>query len=215
MVSDMNGFERRKEQKRESIRLAALELFKSFGTKKVSVNDIAAKAGVSPVTIYNHFGSKRGLIRDVVKWLLAAIVSEYKAIIYSDRPYLERWEQMLFQKGEMRHAYHGELLQTILSTDPEIRQFVDAEMQGSIAQLWMDLIAEGKREGFIRPDMTPEAILLYVEMFRSLADRRPDLYIRLIEDDSLFRDFSRIFLYGLMGREAEPDLLRAMRGDRR
>ena len=53
----MDGFNRRKEQKKESIRRAALELFKVYGFKKVSINDIASKAGVSQVTIYNHFGS--------------------------------------------------------------------------------------------------------------------------------------------------------------
>jgi len=206
----MNGFEKRKEEKKNGIRRAALDLFGNYGIKKITVSDVAKKAGVSPVTIYNYFGSKQGLIRDVVKWLLEAIVSEYQAIIYSDRPYLKRWEQMLFQKGELRHAYHGELLQTILSADPEIKQFVDAEMTGRITRLWIDLIDEGKREGLIRTEMTPEIILLYVEMFRSLATNRPDLYTRLIEDDSLFHDFSRLFLYGLMGKATEPDLLRVV-----
>ncbi|MBM4448805.1 MAG: TetR family transcriptional regulator, partial [Chloroflexi bacterium] len=40
----MNGFERRKEQKKDSIRQAALELFQAYGFKKVSINDIAQKA---------------------------------------------------------------------------------------------------------------------------------------------------------------------------
>ncbi|HEY90316.1 MAG TPA: TetR/AcrR family transcriptional regulator, partial [Dehalococcoidia bacterium] len=206
----MNGFEKRKEEKKNGIRRAALDLFRNYGIKKITVSDVAKKAGVSPVTIYNYFGSKQGLIRDVVKWLLETIVSEYQTIIYSDRPYLKRWEQMLFQKGEIRHAYHGELLQTILSADPEIKQFVDAEMTGRIARLWIDLIDEGKREGFIRTEMTPEIILLYVEMFRSLVTNRPDLYTRLIEDDSLFHDFLWLFLYGLMGKVTEPDLLRVV-----
>lgn len=207
----MNGFERRKEEKKESIRRAALELFKSFGTKKVSVNDIAEKAGVSPVTIYNHFGSKQGLIRDVVKWLVSALVAEYQAITDSDRPYLERWEQMLFQKGEMRHAYHGELIQTILSADPEIREFVDAEMGGRVTRLMADLVEEGKREGYIQPELSLEAILVYIEMVRGLADSRPDVYARLLEDDELFAGVVRLFLYGLMGKETEPDLIRAAR----
>ena len=54
-VDEMDGFERRKEQKKESIRRAALELFQNYGFKKVSVNDIAERAGVSQVTIYNGF----------------------------------------------------------------------------------------------------------------------------------------------------------------
>ena len=63
----MNGFERRKEKKKESIRRAAMELFGAYGFGKVSINDIARKAGVSHVTIYNHFNSKEELISDVVR----------------------------------------------------------------------------------------------------------------------------------------------------
>ncbi|MGD9143634.1 MAG: TetR family transcriptional regulator, partial [Dehalococcoidia bacterium] len=37
----MDGFERRKEQKKENIRRAAIELFQNHGFKKVSISDIA------------------------------------------------------------------------------------------------------------------------------------------------------------------------------
>ena len=60
----MDGFERRKEQSKEDIRRAAEELFSKFGADKVSVNDIARKAGVSQATIYNNFGSKDELVPD-------------------------------------------------------------------------------------------------------------------------------------------------------
>jgi AcrR family transcriptional regulator len=63
----LDGFERRRERKKESIRRAALELFKINGIKKVSIAEIAKKAHVSPVTIYNHFGDKNTLTCDVIK----------------------------------------------------------------------------------------------------------------------------------------------------
>jgi len=70
----MDGFDRRKEHKKESIVRAALELFQTYGFKKASINEIAHKAGVSQVTIYNHFGSKEGLVREVVKKLYIDIL---------------------------------------------------------------------------------------------------------------------------------------------
>ena len=57
----LDGFTRRKEQSKEDIRRAAWELFSQFGVMKVSIADIARKAGVSQATIYNHFGSKEAL----------------------------------------------------------------------------------------------------------------------------------------------------------
>ena len=54
------------EQSKEDIRKAAWELFGQFGVDKVSMADIAKKAGVSQATIYNNFGSKEALIREFV-----------------------------------------------------------------------------------------------------------------------------------------------------
>jgi AcrR family transcriptional regulator len=54
----VNGFTRRKEQSKDDIRKAAIELFSQFGIEKVNISDIARKAGVAQATIYNNFGSK-------------------------------------------------------------------------------------------------------------------------------------------------------------
>ncbi len=76
----MDGYQRRREQKKENIRLATLDLFTVHGMKKVSVSDVARRAGVSPVTIYNYYGSKQGLMHDVAKWALTALEDDYAAI---------------------------------------------------------------------------------------------------------------------------------------
>jgi TetR/AcrR family transcriptional regulator, mexJK operon transcriptional repressor len=56
----------RAEAKRRAIVTAARELFLREGFE-VSVDAIAAAAGVSKVTVYNHFGSKEALFIGVVK----------------------------------------------------------------------------------------------------------------------------------------------------
>ena len=63
----MKAPERRMERNRERILRATLELFQVHGIKKTTTNDIARKAGVSPATIYNHFGSKEDLMCVAVK----------------------------------------------------------------------------------------------------------------------------------------------------
>jgi TetR/AcrR family transcriptional repressor of mexJK operon len=55
----------RAERKRVAIMQSAREAFLRDGFD-VSVDDIAAHAGVSKVTVYNHFGSKEGLFNAVV-----------------------------------------------------------------------------------------------------------------------------------------------------
>jgi len=55
----MDGFARRKEQSKEDIRRAAEELFSRFGADKVSVNDIARKAGVSQAPFITISAAKK------------------------------------------------------------------------------------------------------------------------------------------------------------
>ena len=91
-----DGFERRKERKKESIRRAATELFQVHGFNKVSIGDIARKANVSHVTIYNHFGSKEELVRDIIKTVSLELAARMREIIDSDMPFLEKLNLLIF-----------------------------------------------------------------------------------------------------------------------
>ena len=49
--------------KKEQIIQSARELFHQFGFKKVSMDEIAQKAGVTKKTIYMYFDSKEDLLK--------------------------------------------------------------------------------------------------------------------------------------------------------
>lgn len=85
-----DGFARRKEQSKEEIRKAAWELFSQFGVDKVSMADIARKAGVSPATIYNNFESKETLAREFVSGMVEGLVSRAQEIITPQGSYQEK-----------------------------------------------------------------------------------------------------------------------------
>ncbi len=53
--------------KREAIVVAATQAFFDKGFAASSIEQIAASAGVSKVTVYNHFGDKRGLFTAAVE----------------------------------------------------------------------------------------------------------------------------------------------------
>jgi len=197
----MNGFERRKEQKKESIRRAALELFKAYGFKKVTINDIAGKAGVSPVTIYNHFGSKEELVREVVKTQFLGMLERYREIIKGERPFPETLEIIVFDKTEIASQYHGELMQTVVSGDPELQQFFESLWQRDVNQLTVDLIEEGKRQGYVNPELSQEAIVLYLEILRRGVFASPGLIASIEPEIKLFRELNFLFIYGLVGKQ--------------
>jgi len=196
----MNGFERRKERKREGIRRAALELFRVYGFQKVSVKAIAHKANVSQVTIYNHFGSKEDLVREVVKTLLNNMLERYQEILREETPFPEKLETIVFDKADIASQFEGELVQVVYQSDPELKDFIETLWQEKANQLTLDLFEEGKRLGYVDPELSMEAILVYLEILRKGVAASSALLAKLEPSVDLFRELNYLFLYGLAGK---------------
>lgn len=197
----MDGFERRKEKKKESIRRAAMELFKIYGFDKISISDIARKAFVSHVTIYNHFGSKEELIRDVIKTEISKLIGKSREIIRSDRPFLEKMESIISCKAGLASQYQGEMMKTALKNSPEIQQFIEELWQNEINQLMNELIAEGKKLGYIKKELSRQAVLYYLEIIRNGAFASSETLNKIKVDDKLARDLNKLFLFGLIEKK--------------
>lgn len=195
----MNGFARRKEQKKDSIRRAALELFQLYGFEKVSVKDIARRANVSQVTIYNHFGSKDELVRQAIKTLFLSLLEKYRTIIKGEGTFLEKLELIVFDKMEILSQYQGELMQTIIRSDPEIQRFFESIWQREVNQLAIDFFEEGKRQGYVSQELSQEAILAYYEILRRGIFASSSL-VNAEHNVKLMRELMSLFLYGLVGK---------------
>ena len=90
-----DGFARRKEQSKEDIRKAAWELFGQFGVEKVSIADIARKAGVAQATIYNNFASKEALAREYVAAAIEQLVEQTTVPLIPEQPFRQKLESFI------------------------------------------------------------------------------------------------------------------------
>lgn len=61
--------ERQKELAREAILAATAEKAAEHGSLGFSMGDVADRAGVAHRTVYNHFGSREGLIDGLSEWI--------------------------------------------------------------------------------------------------------------------------------------------------
>jgi AcrR family transcriptional regulator len=127
---------------REMIRHAAERLFLQRGYPSVSVDAIAEAAGVGRQTIFAAFGSKSGLLQDLIK---ARIAGEGASIVADQRDSFERMydepdpRDVLRISAEMvakisaRTASLYEVLVAAAPTDPEV-----AALRERIDQQWLD-----------------------------------------------------------------------------
>lgn len=200
-----SGSQRRTESKKEAIRRAALQLFRLRGFKKVTIREIAREADVSQVTIYNYFGSKEGLIRDVVRSLTQDVINEYRVLISDERPFPDKLEGIVLGKTRLVSQYGGELVERLVSKDREMQEYVRRTYEREIVPMIVDFFAEGKRKGYVNPELSHEAILTYTEIFRNGLMAKPELLAGSGEPVKLVRELMALYFYGLMGRLApEP-----------
>ncbi len=203
--NELNAYERRIERNKERILRATLELFQVHGIKKTTTNDIALKAGVSPATVYNHFGSKEDLVRATVKYFLTSTAADFNKIFKGDLSFLGKMEHILLYKSDMLGRYQGEFMQTIISEDPEIRHIVDSEYLTDIRQVTMNFYEEGKRQGYVNPELPTENILRYSEILRSGMAAESILSEDPEYNRKMMQELTPLFLYGIMGKPRLDD----------
>ena len=86
----MSGLrERQKEQRREVIAAAALELFISNGFASTTLDQIAVQAGVSAPTVVNYFGGKQEILLALLKQPDEHAMRESRANLDDDSDPLE------------------------------------------------------------------------------------------------------------------------------
>ncbi|KAF0865251.1 TetR/AcrR family transcriptional regulator [Pseudomonas sp. LD120] len=87
--------------KRNAIIQAAIREFRANGFQITSMDKIAATAGVSKRTVYNHFPSKEELFAEILHQLWTSISAQSEVAYRSDRSLREQLEKVLRAKLQL------------------------------------------------------------------------------------------------------------------
>jgi AcrR family transcriptional regulator len=118
-MSDVSSYaQTAKVHMREAILDAAYDIVVAHGWGAARMTDIAARVGLSRQTLYNEFGSKEGLAREVVLRETGRFLEGIHRVLADYPDDLERSteEAVLFT---FRHAAEKPLLKAILTSDHE------------------------------------------------------------------------------------------------
>jgi TetR/AcrR family transcriptional regulator of autoinduction and epiphytic fitness len=97
----MTAPQRLTERKREAILQAAIAEFRSSGFEITSMDKIAATAGVSKRTVYNHFPSKEELFAEILNRLWNSITAEQDMPYSPQKPLRDQLQTLLQAKLHM------------------------------------------------------------------------------------------------------------------
>lgn len=187
----MNGFQRRREKKMDDIITAACELFSANGIKVVSIAEIAKKANVSQVSIYNFFESKENLAKQAYFKIMDEIMKDLEALIKSNISFREKFEKMVHISLESAKNLDGNLSYSELLKDPTVQKFLEEYGHNKTIPLLMDLIEQGKSEGCLDRDISSESILIYINLYNEMLKSNMSTKTRI--------DLGKLFFYGLFG----------------
>jgi len=82
---------RRRERTRALVLDAAEQLLSRRAAEEIRVEDVAAAAGISPASVYVHFGTKDGLLAAVAERVLAVATEALRTAYAAQAPPLERF----------------------------------------------------------------------------------------------------------------------------
>ncbi len=201
--TQISGYERRKSRKRAQILAAAMELFKEKGVSQVSVAQVAQRAGVSQVSIYNHFRDKHGLVETAFTRLTEEKTEEYRRILRSEAPWIERLRTVVRDKKKTLRDFRGELLETIYREYPDlIRRLAEAKLRVR-ESLTYPFLDEGRRLGHVPAEVCNEAVEAYLRIIMRGFDESPDIHHRTAEEPGLMDQIYDLTLFGLVRSRAD------------
>lgn len=158
----------RSERLDQAILKAAVDLVLASGFRALSMDAIAAKAGVGRMTIYRRWPNKAAIIMDafvrrVDPGTLFSPASSFK-------------ESIRLQMRTMARAFRGKdgaLIRVLLAEaqfDPELATALRERWTMPRRRMAIEYFDEGIRQGALRPDVDPNAMidLLYAPLYYRL-----------------------------------------------
>ncbi|HEX3927628.1 MAG TPA: TetR/AcrR family transcriptional regulator [Gemmatimonadales bacterium] len=175
-------FSRRPAARPDELIAAALTVFSERGFRQTTLEEVAARAGVSKGTVYLYFESKDDLFRAVVETKVVVLLEEVEAFARSHAGtatellihVIHRMWQALSRTDMVCMAH---LVQSELGHFPEIRRFYFEQVVQRHRRLLGEIVARGIAAGEFRP----EAALIVPRMV-------PSLVVHLNQSRFLFGD---------------------------
>jgi AcrR family transcriptional regulator len=102
---------------RDAILDAAIESVSLYGLARLSMSDVAGRAGISRPTLYKHFGSKEELVAGVVARETNVLMAEVVGVAEAEDDPLASFEAAMV--AALRLTREHPLLDRIIRTEPE------------------------------------------------------------------------------------------------
>jgi len=178
------------------IKTAAEELFQKHGIKRVTVEEISARAGVSKMTFYKYFPNKKELVKFLWQAMVDSGLEKLEQVEKSEMTFPQKIQALLKMKEEgvsqMGNQYAREYLEFV----PEVQEFYNQMFTLSMTK-FMDFIRQAQEKGEVRKSLRPEFFLAAIRKLMELA--QDEQLVALYQNYTDFAlEVNNFMYYGIM-----------------
>jgi AcrR family transcriptional regulator len=195
--------ERRRQMLRDEILQAARELAVEKGTITYSMDELAARVGISKPTLYSHFATKEDLIVAAAAQSMQQILHVIETRLFDQTPLqsllllMRTAIQMLFEEGVTVYRPMSPEIIKLIHSNPETHSYVQR-----IDDTISNLIRQGIEQGEINPALDPPTVMLALHgLIHAL--RFETVHIQISDQDTVTHTLLTLFERGIR----HPDTL--------
>ena len=187
-------------KKGQQVLQTAESLFVRHGIKRVTVEEICLKAGVSKMTFYKYFKNKQDLVGRILTSWFDEWHRKLDEVDALECPFPEKASTMMEYKLNLARKFSPEFIEDFYHLDADLNSFLEEWYRAAYGRL-REFFTKAQGEGIIRPDIKPEFIMYIVDRLNEMfGDKRlADLYPNYGE---LTREMFNFFYNGIL---SQPD----------
>jgi len=150
---------------RELLLEAALTLFAEHGVAGTAINEIAARAGVTPAMVHYYFTNREQLVDALARERLLPIVTAvWSPVVEADAlvPMVRGLVQRIVRATEVNPWLPSLWLREVIAEGGQLRARLLSELRFEYVQHLANTVAAAQRRGAVSPELEPRLLFISI-----------------------------------------------------
>jgi AcrR family transcriptional regulator len=177
------------------------DLFFKHGIRRITIEEICRKAGVSKMTFYKHFRNKSQLVKMILDIIVEENFAKYRSVMNrTDITFEEKVRLMIQMKMEGISNFGDEFYDDyMVKNNPDLAAYIQ-ENSGKVLREVLNDFKNARQMGYIRKDIKPEFIMFFMTHIFDLAkDTR--LLMLYEHPQEVIMELTNFLFYGILNRK--------------
>lgn len=182
---------------------ASAELFRQYGFKSITMDDIARRAGISKKTLYQHFANKNEVVLESVTWFQCHVSDNCMAIMDQSANAIEGMVRLMGMFDQVLGNMNPLAMLELDRFYPDAFKKFKNNMQEKDIESLKKNLRWGMEEGLYREGLNTDFLARY-RLEISMLVLHPNLMVNTQNDIRfVMQEVSEHFLYGIMTAKGE------------